>query len=98
MSPRDWQERLYDIIDAIAEIQRFLEGQSYETFKDDIKTQKAVELNFIIIGEAAARIPEEIEKTYPEIPWHLMRAMRNRLVHVYFEVDSLLVWETARND
>jgi uncharacterized protein with HEPN domain len=27
-----------------------------------------------------------------------MRAMRNRLVHVYFEVDPRLVWDTVRND
>jgi len=98
VSRRGWQDRICDIIDAIEEVQRFLNDLDYEIFKNDIKTQKAVELNFIIIGEAAAQIPDEIEAAYPGIPWHLMRAMRNRLVHVYFEVDPLLVWETAQND
>ena len=55
-------------------------------------------MNFIIIGEAANQIPEEVEEKYPTIPWHLMRAMRNRIVHVYFEVDEKLMWDTIQTD
>jgi uncharacterized protein with HEPN domain len=71
---------------------------TYESFSQDLKTIRAVELNFIIIGEAAGGIPEEIKEVHPEVPWHYMRAMRNRLVHVYFEVDPRLVWDTVQND
>jgi len=70
----------------------------YETFKVDDKTIRAVEMNFIIIGEAASQIPQKIEEKNPSIPWHLMRAMRNRIVHVYFEVDQKLMWDTVQND
>ncbi len=55
-------------------------------------------MNFIIIGEAASQIPDEVEEQYPEIPWHLMRAMRNRIVHAYFSVDQKLMWDTVQND
>jgi uncharacterized protein with HEPN domain len=55
-------------------------------------------MNFIIIGEAANQIPEEIEEKHAEIPWSLMRAMRNRIVHAYFEVDEKLMWDTVQND
>jgi uncharacterized protein with HEPN domain len=48
-----------------------------ESFSQDIKTIRAVELNFIIIGEAATGIPDDIQEAHPEIPWHFMRAMRN---------------------
>jgi len=70
----------------------------YEAFKEDDKSIRAVEMNFIIIGEAANQIPEEIEEKYTMIPWGLMRAMRNRLVHVYFKVDEKLMWEQIQND
>ena len=70
----------------------------FETFKGDDKSIRAVEMNFIIIGEAANQIPEEIEEKYSAIPWHLMRAMRNRIVHAYFEVDEKLMWDTIQND
>jgi len=70
----------------------------FETFKGDDKSIRAVEMNFIIIGEAANQIPEEIEEKYSVIPWHLMRAMRNRIVQAYFEVDEKLMWDTIQND
>jgi uncharacterized protein with HEPN domain len=98
VSPRGWQDRIRDILDAIAEIQKFTSGMSYEVFKEDDKSIRAVEMNFIIIGEAANQIPEDVEEKYSQIPWSLMRAMRNRIVHVYFKVDERLMWDTVQND
>lgn len=98
MSPRDWRDRVRDILDAIAEIQKFTRGMDYETFREDDKAVRAVEMNFIIIGEAANQIPEEVEEKHINIPWNLMRAMRNRIVHVYFKIDEKLMWDTIKND
>ena len=98
MSPRDWRDRIQDILDAIAEIQQFTRGMDYETFKEGDKSIRAVEMNFIIIGEVSNQIPDEIEEKYTAIPWTLMRAMRNRIVHVYFKVDEKLMWDTIQND
>jgi uncharacterized protein with HEPN domain len=55
-------------------------------------------LDLIVIGEAANQIPDHIQEQNPKIPWHLMRAMRNRLVHVYFSVDETLLWDTIPKD
>ena len=77
MSPRDWKDRIKDILDAITEIQKFTRGMDFETFREDDRTIRAVEMNFIIIGEAASLIPDEITDRHNVIPWHLMRAMRN---------------------
>lgn len=98
MSPRRWQDRIQDILDAIAEIQKFTHGMKYESFQRDDKVVRAVEMNFIIIGEAATQIPEEVEEKYSNIPWSLMRAMRNRIVHVYFNIDESMMWDTIQND
>jgi uncharacterized protein with HEPN domain len=98
VSLRNWQDRIRDILDAIAEIQNFTRGMDYETFRKDDKTVRAVEMNFIIIGESANQIPEEIQEKYPAVPWNLMRAMRNRIVHVYFQIDEKLMWDTIQND
>ena len=98
MSPRDWRERVQDILDALAEIQDFTHGMDFGSFSADAKTLKAVEMNLIVIGEAANQIPDRVEEEYPQIPWSLMRAMRNRLVHVYFAVDERLLWDTIQND
>lgn len=98
MSIRGWQAYVQDIIDAGREILEFTHNLDFESFSDDIRTMRAVSLNFIVIGEAANRIPDTIQEIYPEVPWQMMRAMRNRLVHAYFEIDPKLVWDTVNND
>jgi uncharacterized protein with HEPN domain len=75
-----------------------MEKIDFDTFRQDVKTIGPVDINLIIIGEAANTIPDQIQRTHPEVPWHFMRAMRNRLVHVYFEVDPKLIWDTVIND
>jgi len=51
-----------------------------------------------VIGEAASRLSESTRKTAPEIPWHEIIAMRNRLVHGYFAVDLDIRWTVVHDD
>ena len=51
-----------------------------------------------IIGEAAKGVTDECRRRYPEIPWSSMSAMRNRLIHGYFDVDQALVWQTVARE
>jgi uncharacterized protein with HEPN domain len=94
----NWHERVQHILDAIAEIATFIGGMSRDEFLADAKTLKAVTANLTIIGEAAGHIPNEVIQAHPEIPWALMRGMRNRIVHGYYVVDPIIVWETCQND
>jgi uncharacterized protein with HEPN domain len=55
-------------------------------------------LAFVIIGEAANRIPPEVQTAHPDIPRIQMKAMRNRLVHTYFSIDPRIVWDTLARD
>jgi uncharacterized protein with HEPN domain len=98
MSSRAWPDRIRDILDAIAETQVFIQGMSLTDFKADAKTVKAVELNFIIIGEAARAVPDEVQKANSAVPWQIMRSMRNRMVHVYFHNDPEILWKTVTDD
>jgi uncharacterized protein with HEPN domain len=86
------------MLDAIAEIQAFTDGMNFDNFQHDLRTIRAVEMNLIIIGEAAIAIPDEVQECFPNIPWHLIRGMRNRLVHAYFAVDKQVMWDTAQRD
>lgn len=98
MSPRKWPRRIEDILDAIEEIQSFVRGMSYEQFQSDPKTLKAVAADLIVIGEAAGHIPSETMSAHPDVPWQRMRGMRNWVVHVYFNVDPKIIWDTIRHD
>lgn len=57
MPPRDWKLTVEDILQAIAEIQSFTEGMTFEDFQADTKTVRAVMCNITIMGEAASSIP-----------------------------------------
>lgn len=91
---RDWKLRVRDILQAIIEVQQFTTGMTFQSFQEDNKTVKAVLYNFASVGEATNRIPLEIQSQHSQVPWHLMRGMRNVMVHQYFQVDLEIVWQT----
>ena len=51
-----------------------------------------------IIGEAANRLPEEVQAQYPELPWLQMIGARNRLIHGYDSVDFDIMWVIVSHD
>ena len=51
-----------------------------------------------IIGEAANRVPDEIQAQYPDLPWLQMIGARNRLIHGYDSVDFDILWAIVAND
>ena len=77
MLHRDWKIRIHDMLKAVEAIRHYTEGMSFEEFTADRKTVDAVVRNLMIIGEAAARTPDDVCLTHPEIPWYEMRGMRN---------------------
>jgi uncharacterized protein with HEPN domain len=50
-----------------------------------------------IIGEAAARVSEELRNRHPHVPWPQIIAFRNILIHAYFGIDWDVVWLAAKN-
>ncbi len=98
MSARTWRERIEDILAAVSEIETFIAGLSKDQFLADAKTLKAVVADLTIIGEAASHVSPATVQAHPEIPWPLMTGMRHRIVHGYYQVDPLIVWDTCQND
>ena len=87
-----------DILDAAKAARRFTSGVSREDFKSNEEKYEAVNRKFEIMGEAARRLSPEALKTFPEIPWKLITAMRNILIHDYDDVDLDIVWDTVQRD
>jgi len=85
---------LKDINIAIDSIKKFIQGMTFEQFKNDDKTSSAVIRKFEIIGEATKNIPDDIKNNYPQIPWKDIAGMRDKFIHAYSEVDLNLVWKT----
>ena len=94
----DDKTRLHHMMDAAQTALEFAEGESRQSLEDDQKLLFALVRAVEIIGEAASRISEELQADHPQIPWHAIRGMRNRLVHGYFDVDADQVWTTITDD
>jgi len=71
---------------------------TFEQFEHDRKTTRAVVADLAIIGEAAGHLPVDVTQQNLEIPWHLIRGMRNRLIHSYFEIEPRILWDTIHLD
>ena len=91
-------DRLNHILDSIAKIERYLQGFDLQKFESDELTIDAVVRNIEIIGEATTCLDRGFKAKYPNIDWRFATAMRNRLIHGYFEVDAEIVWDTTKND
>lgn len=53
--------------------------------------------NIELVGEAAAHVPESIRQNHPEIPWRMIIATRNQLIHGYLGIDDVL-WSIVQSD
>lgn len=89
---------LYDINLAIEEIESFLEdnGNTFETYKNNLLLKKAIERNLEIIGEAVNRIV----KQYPEIKIENARSiigLRNFIIHSYDNITDETIWAIIIN-
>ena len=96
MVRRSWELRISDIIEAIENALEYSSGMTFEQFVADRKTIDAVIRNFIITGETASHVPEDFTEMHLDLPWREMRDMRNIVVHEYFGVDNMIVWETLQ--
>ncbi|MCB2263816.1 MAG: DUF86 domain-containing protein [Candidatus Thiosymbion ectosymbiont of Robbea hypermnestra] len=90
---------LEHIQQAAADARSFVEGLAKDDFLTDKRTQQAVIMSLIIIGEATAKVMDgyaEFTQAHVEVPWRSMRNMRNRLAHGYFDINLDVVWETVQ--
>ena len=94
---RDPKERLQDILEAIAAIERYA-ARDRAAFERDELLQSWFVRHLQIIGEAARALSESVRALAPEVPWPQIIGMRNILVHGYFEVDTDIVWNAVKND
>ncbi len=82
-----------DILDAIEEVISYTSDGEI-----DKKTERAVERNIEIIGEAVRRISDKTKEKYPDVEWREIISMRNMLAHEYHRIDSGIVIRVATNE
>jgi len=97
MSNRGIGPSLKDILEAIDRIQRYVGAMTLADFIANTEKQDAVVRNLEIIGEAVRNIPPEFRKQHKEIEWSQIAGFRDRLIHQYFGVNWVILWDVVKN-
>jgi uncharacterized protein with HEPN domain len=86
-----------DVVAAAEMILRYTDGVTFEAFIADDDRRAAVERQVFVIGEAAARLPDEWTQRRPEMPWRKIVGLRHLLAQGYWAIDAEELWDIARN-
>lgn len=86
-----------DVLLAAKQALAFIQGTTQDQFFKDKKTQAAVLMELVIIGEAVKGLSNEFRGALPDIPWKKVAGMRDRLIHDYRNWDLEEIWKTVQD-
>ena len=93
------KSRIRHILEAISNIESFVENVSLEEFLKNKEKIAAVERMIEIIGEATNHISDEIiYNSNSSTPWRKIIANRNVLAHEYFRIDYKIIYQIATKE
>lgn len=88
----------HHILTSIGRIEEYTQDMSEQQFLENFLVQDGVMRNIEIIAEASKKISNEVKLQHPNIPWRLIMAMRNKIIHEYFGVDLQAIWTVVKVD
>lgn len=95
---RKWKFYIEDMMGFSQTVLAYTKGLDQTEFIGDRLVYDATLRNLELIGEAATHVPDEVRQTFSEIPWRLIIATRNRLIHAYLGIDDDTIWSIIQDD
>lgn len=95
---REWRFYIDDMIGSAEKVMAYTQGLDQDGFVASGLNYDATVRNLELIGEAATRIPDDIRQANPQIPWRLIIATRNLLIHGYLGIDNDTLWSMIGSD
>ena len=96
--PREWRFYLDDMIGFAERVVTYTDGLDQAAFDTSGLNYDATLRNLELIGEAATHIPAAVRDGASQVPWRLIIATRNRLIHGYLGIDSDTLWSIIQTD
>ena len=93
-----WVFYLDDMAGFAAKVLAYTQGLEQAGFDANALVHDATLRNLELIGEAATHIPDAVRSRHPEIPWRMLVATRNRLIHGYLGIDRDTVWSLVHDE
>ena len=98
MSEREWRFYVDDMIDFAEHVLTYSQGLDQAGLVADRLHYDATIRNLELIGEAATHVPDAVREANTDIPWRLIVATRNRLIHGYLGIDNDTLWSIIQTD
>jgi len=95
---RAWRFYIDDMIASAEKVIAYTSGMDQERFIASGLNYDATVRNLELIGEAASRVPQHVRAAHPQVPWRLVIATRNRLIHGYLGIDNDTLWSIVASD
>jgi uncharacterized protein with HEPN domain len=95
---REWRFYVDDMIAFGDKVVAYTSGFDQGRFVASGLTYDATLRNLELIGEAAMHVPDEVRAAHPQVPWRLVIATRNRLIHGYLGIDDDTLWSIVVSD
>ncbi len=91
-------QRIEHMIETADLLLQFAANLTEAEYAASLEKQYAMKFAFVMLGEDAARISEEIQNKYPDIPWREIKGLRNIVAHAYNKTDGEIIWDTVSRD
>jgi uncharacterized protein with HEPN domain len=98
MSEREWLFYVSDMVGFCEKVLVYTQGLQQDEFVADAMRFDATVRNLELIGEAATHIPQDVRSAQPTIPWRMLIATRNQLIHGYLGLDNDILWSIVQTD
>lgn len=90
-----WRFRVVGLLEILDRLAGHVSGLTLATFVRDERTRDAALHLLVRLGEGTKYIPQAVQDTHRDVPWALLRDVRNLVAHDYFGIDPALVWRTV---
>jgi uncharacterized protein with HEPN domain len=95
---REWRFYVDDMIGFAEKVIAYTAQLDQTAFVVSELNYDATLRNLELIGEAATHIPDAVRAAHPQVPWRLIIATRNRLIHGYLGIDNDTLWSIIQSD
>jgi uncharacterized protein with HEPN domain len=95
---RQWRFYVDDMVAFAEKVLAYTAGMDQSSFVANTLVFDATVRNLELLGEAATHVPEAVRQAHSQVPWRMIIATRNRLIHGYLGIDNDTLWSIVVSD
>lgn len=87
-----------EILDAAHRVVELTTDATVADLDRDRNRREALLWSFTVLGEASSQLDDDLKAAFPDVPWRATTALRNRIVHAYWQTSTSILLSIAQDD